>query len=122
MDAIKIIEEGFKRDITPFRVGDTVRVSIQVKEGDKERLQAFEGIVIGRKGSGIRETFTVRKISYGIGVEKVFPIHSPLISKIELIKEGKVRRAKLYYLRGKKGKAAKVKEKSFVEANVMSHK
>lgn len=122
MDAIKIIEEGFKRDITPFRVGDTVRVSIQVKEGDKERLQAFEGIVIGRKGSGIRETFTVRKISYSIGVEKVFPIHSPLISKIELIKEGKVRRAKLYYLRGKKGKAAKVKEKSFVEANVMSHK
>ena len=122
MDAIKIIEEGFKRDITPFRVGDTVRVSIQVKEGDKERLQAFEGIVIGRKGSGIRETFTVRKISYSIGVEKVFPIHSPLISKIELIKEGNVRRAKLYYLRGKKGKAAKVKEKSFVEANVMSHK
>lgn len=122
MDAIKIIEEYFKRDITPFRVGDTVRVSIQVKEGDKERLQAFEGIVIGRKGSGIRETFTVRKISYSIGVEKVFPIHSPLISKIERIKEGKVRRAKLYYLRGKKGKAAKVKEKSFVEANVMSHK
>ena len=122
MDAIKIIEEGFKRDNTPFRVGDTVRVSIQVKEGDKERLQAFEGIVIGRKGSGIRETFTVRKISYSIGVEKVFPIHSPLISKIERIKEGKVRRAKLYYLRGKKGKAAKVKEKSFVEANVMSHK
>jgi len=122
VDAIKIIEEGFKRDITPFRVGDTVRVSLQVKEGDKERLQAFEGIVIGRKGSGIRETFTVRKISYSIGVEKVFPIHSPLISKIELIKEGKVRRAKLYYLRGKKGKAAKVKEKSFVEANVMSHK
>ena len=122
MDAIKIIEEGFKRDITPFRVGDTVRVSLQVKEGDKERLQAFEGIVIGRKGSGIRETFTVRKISYGIGVEKVFPIHSPLISKIELIKEGNVRRAKLYYLRGKKGKAAKVKEKSFVEAIVMSHK
>lgn len=122
MDAIKIIEEGFKRDITPFRVGDTVRVSLQVKEGDKERLQAFEGIVIGRKGSGIRETFTVRKISYSIGVEKVFPIHSPLISKIERIKEGNVRRAKLYYLRGKKGKAAKVKEKSFVEANVMSHK
>lgn len=116
MDAIKIIEEGFKRDITPFRVGDTVRVSLQVKEGDKERLQAFEGIVIGRKGSGIRETFTVRKISYSIGVEKVFPIHSPLISKIERIKEGNVRRAKLYYLRGKKGKAAKVKEKSFAQA------
>lgn len=120
MDAIKIIEEGFKRDITPFRVGDTVRVSIQVKEGDKERLQAFEGIVIGRKGSGIRETFTVRKISYGIGVEKVFPIHSPLISKIERIKEGNVRRAKLYYLRGRKGKAAKVKEKSFVISETSS--
>ncbi len=116
MDAIKIIEEVYKREIPQFRVGDTVRVSMQVKEGDKERVQAFEGIVIGRKGSGIRETFTVRKVSYGIGVEKVFPIHSPLINKIDLIKEGRVRRAKLYYLRGKKGKAAKVKEKGFAPA------
>lgn len=113
MDAIKIVEEGFKKGIPSFSVGDTVRVSMRVKEGDKERVQAFEGIVIARRGSSIRETFSVRKISYGIGVEKIFPLHSPLIDKIELIKQGKVRRAKLYYLRGKKGKAAKVREKSF---------
>lgn len=116
MDAIKVVEEGYKRDLSPFRVGDTVKVSMRVKEGDKERVQAFEGIVIGRKGSGIRETFTVRKISYGIGVEKIFPLHSPLINKIEVIKLGDVRRAKLYYLRNRKGKAAKVKEKAFEEA------
>jgi len=116
MDAIKVVEEGYKRDLSPFRVGDTVKVSMRVKEGDKERVQAFEGIVIGRKGSGIRETFTVRKVSYGIGVEKIFPLHSPLINKIEVIKLGDVRRAKLYYLRNRKGKAAKVKEKTFEEA------
>lgn len=116
MDAIKIIDEGFKKDIPSFRVGDTIRVMIRIKEGDKERLQAFEGVVIARRGSNIRKTFTVRKISYGIGVEKIFPLHSPLIDKIELLKEGDVRRAKLYYLRGKKGKAVKVKEKSFSKA------
>ena len=111
------------REKIDFHAGDTLRVWSKITdEKGKQRLQAFEGIVIGRKGSGIRETFTVRKISYSIGVEKVFPIHSPLISKIERIKEGNVRRAKLYYLRGKKGKAAKVKEKSFAEVNVMSHK
>jgi len=113
VDAIKITEEGFKKDIPPFRIGDTVRVSMRIKEGDKERVQAFEGIVIARRGSNTRETFTVRKISYGIGVEKIFPIHSPLINKIEVIKRGHVRKAKLYYLRGKKGKAAKIKEKTF---------
>jgi large subunit ribosomal protein L19 len=117
MDAIKVTEEGFKKDIPSFRIGDTVRVSMRVKEGDKERFQPFEGVVIAQRGSGTRETFTVRKISYGIGVEKIFPLHSPLIDKIEVLKEGTVRRAKLYYLRGKKGKAAKVKEKVFVESN-----
>lgn len=113
MDAIKLVEEGYKKTLPSFRIGDTVRVTMKVKEGDKERLQSFEGIVIGRKGSGLRETFTVRKISYGIGVEKIFPIHSPLIEEIKVIKQGEVRRAKLYYLRHKKGKAAKIKEKTF---------
>ncbi len=87
---------------------------MKIKEGEKERVQAFTGIVIGRKGSGTRESFMVRKISYGIGVEKIFPIHSPLIEKIKVVKRGVVRRAKLYYLREKKGKAAKVKEKTFL--------
>ena len=114
MDALKVIEEGQKKDIPPFRVGDTVSVSMKIKEGEKERIQVYTGIVIGRKGGGIRETFMVRKISYGIGVEKVFPLHSPLIENIKVIRQGDVRRAKLYYLRAKKGKAAKVKEKTFV--------
>lgn len=114
MDAIKVIEEGYKKEIPPFRIGDTVSVSMKIKEGEKERTQTFTGIVIGRRGSGTRETFMVRKISYGIGVEKVFPIHSPLIEKIKVNKQGVVRRAKLYYLRDKKGKAAKVKERTFI--------
>ena len=114
MDALKVIEEGQKKEIPPFRVGDTVSVSMKIKEGEKERIQVYTGIVIGRKGGGIRETFMVRKISYGIGVEKVFPLHSPLIDNIKVIRQGDVRRAKLYYLRDKKGKAAKVKEKTFV--------
>ncbi len=113
MDALKMIEEGYKKDISPFRVGDTVRVTMKIKEGEKERLQTFEGAVIGRRGSGTRETFMVRKISYGIGVEKIFPLYSPLIEKIEVVRRGDVRRAKLYYLRHKKGKAAKIKEKAF---------
>ncbi len=104
MDAIKLIEDSFKKEIPPFRVGDTVRVNIKVIEGDKERIQPYEGVVISRRGSGLRETFTVRKVSYDIGVERIFPIHSPMIERIELIKKGRVRRAKLYYLRGKKGK------------------
>jgi large subunit ribosomal protein L19 len=114
MNAIKVIEEGYKKEIPPFRIGDTVSVSMKIKEGEKERVQTFTGIVIGRKGSGTRESFMVRKISYGIGVEKIFPIHSPLIEKIKVVKQGVVRRAKLYYLRDKKGKAAKVKEKTLV--------
>jgi large subunit ribosomal protein L19 len=94
MDAIKVVEGGYTRKIPSFRVGDSVRVSTRVKEGDKERLQAFEGIVIARRGSGTRETFTVRKVSYGIGVERVFPLHSPLIDKIKLVKQRDVKRAK----------------------------
>ncbi len=113
MDAIKVIEEGYKKEIPPFKIGDTVSVSMKIKEGEKERVQVFTGIVIGRQGGGIRETFSVRKISYGIGVEKVFPIHSPLIEGIKVVKQGVVRRAKLYYLRDKKGKAAKVKERTY---------
>ena len=113
MHNLKSVEESFKKNMPPFRVGDTVIVRMKVKEGDKERIQAFQGAVIARRGSGTRETFTVRKISYGIGVEKIFPLHSPMIGGIEVIKEGRVRRAKLYYLRDKKGKAAKLKEKAF---------
>ena len=113
MNAIKTVEEAYKKEIPPFRVGDTVSVNMKIKEGEKERVQTFTGIVIGRRGGGTRETFMVRKISYGVGVEKVFPIHSPLIESITVVKEGVVRRAKLYYLRDKKGKAAKVKEKTF---------
>jgi large subunit ribosomal protein L19 len=114
MDAMKVVEEAYKKKIPPFRIGDTVSVSMKVREGEKERIQTFTGIVIARKGGGTRETFMVRKISYGIGVEKIFPLNSPLIEQIKVVKQGVVRRAKLYYLRGKKGKAAKVKEKTFV--------
>jgi len=112
MDPIKVTEEGYKKEIPPFNIGDTVRVTMRVKEGDKERLQSFEGVVIARRGGGLRETFTVRKISYGVGVEKIFPINSPLIEEISVVKRGEVRRAKLYYLRDKKGKEAKIKERS----------
>ena len=111
MDAIKTIDEAYRRDVPSFRVGDTVRVNLKVIEGDKERIQSYEGVVIAMRGHGTRETFTVRKISYGIGVERIFPICSPMIDKIELVKHGDVRRAKLYYLRGKKGKAARIREK-----------
>jgi len=114
MNSIRAIEEGFKKDVTDFNVGDTVRISVKVVEGDKERIQPFEGVVIARRGSGTRETFMVRKVSFGVGVERIFPIYSPSINKIEVMKRGKVRRAKLYYLRGKKGKAAKIKEKERV--------
>ena len=110
MNLIGAVEEGFKKDITDFRVGDTVKISVKVVEGDKERIQPFEGVVIARNGSGVKETFMVRKISFGIGVERIFPVFSPTIDKIEVLKKGRVRRAKLYYLRGKKGKAAKIKE------------
>jgi len=111
MSLLGAVEEGFKKNITAFNVGDTVRVLVKVVEGDKERIQPFEGVVIARRGSGTRETFMVRKVSFGIGVERIFPFHSPIIDRIEVLKKGRVRRAKLYYLRGKKGKAAKIREK-----------
>ncbi|MBI4824358.1 MAG: 50S ribosomal protein L19 [Nitrospirae bacterium] len=110
MDITKVVEEGYIRDLPLFNVGDTIKVFTKVIEGDKERLQPFEGAVIAKKGGGIRETFMVRKISFGIGVERIFPLHSPSIDRVEVIKKGSVRRAKLYYLREKKGKASKLKE------------
>ena len=111
-DIIKKIEDAqLKTEIPEFRVGDTVKVYAKIKEGNRERTQAFEGTVIKRQNGGVRETFTVRKFSNGIGVEKSWPLHSPVVEKIEVIRHGKVRRAKLYYLRDRVGKAAKVKEK-----------
>ena len=113
MDKIRFIEEKYlKKDIPEFNAGDTVRVHMKIVEEGKARIQAFEGVVIARKGSGTRQVFTVRKISYGEGVERVFQLHSPSIEKIEVIKKGKVRRAKLYYLRKKVGKKTKIKEKT----------
>lgn len=106
----QVEKEQLKQDITPFNVGDTVKVHVKVVEGDKERVQAYEGVCIAKKGSGIRENFTVRRVSFGIGVERTFPLHSPRIAKIEVTHKGKVRRAKLYYLRERQGKAAKIKE------------
>lgn len=105
-----VTEEQLRKDIPDFRPGDTVRVHVKVREGQRERIQVFEGVVIRRRGSGISETYTVRKISYGVGVERTFPVHSPKIEKIERTRRGKVRRAKLYYLRGLSGKAARIKE------------
>jgi large subunit ribosomal protein L19 len=112
MNLIKSVEEQYRKKVTPFRVGDTVRAFVKVIEGDKERLQPFEGVVIARKGSGVNETSMVRKISFGVGVERIFPVHSPSVDKIEVLKRGDVSRAKLYYIRHKKGKDAKIKEKS----------
>ena len=100
-----------KSDIPAFRAGDTVRIHVRVVEGEKERIQVFQGVVIGRKGGGTRETFTVRKISGGVGVERIFPLHSPSIAKIEVVRQGRVRRAKLYYLRSLRGKAARIEER-----------
>jgi large subunit ribosomal protein L19 len=103
--------EGMREDVPEFRPGDTVRVSVRVREGEKERLQAFEGVCIGRRGAGVSETFTVRKISSGIGVERIFPLHSPNLADIKVVRRGKVRRAKLYYLRKLSGKAARIQER-----------
>ena len=119
MNIIQSLEKAqFKEGIQSFRVGDTVRVHAKVIEGDKERIQVFEGVVIGRQGAGSREIVRVRKLSYGVGVERLFPLHSPMIDKIELAKEGKVRRAKLYFLRELRGKAARIKEKERALASV----
>jgi large subunit ribosomal protein L19 len=112
MDLLDIVRrEGLKENVPDFRPGDTVRVQVRVREGDKERLQAFEGICIARRGGGIEETFTLRKVSSGVGVERIFPLHSPSLAQIELIRQGRVRRAKLYYLRSLSGKAARIRER-----------
>lgn len=111
MDALKIIaQDSMKENAPKFQIGDTVKVAVKIREGSRERIQMFEGTVIAMKGSGISETFTVRRLSYGVGIERVFPLHSPNVEKVEVVRSGKVRRAKLYYLRDRVGKAAKVKE------------
>jgi len=112
MDALKLItEQCIKKELPCFNIGDTVKVSVNIKEGEKERIQMFEGTVIAKTGSGISKNFTVRRVSYGVGVERVFPLHSPNIRDVKVVRKGRVRRAKLYYLRDRVGKAAKVKEK-----------
>ena len=112
MDFIKAFtNEQLKQEVPVINVGDTVKVHNKIKEGTRERVQIFEGTVIAKKNGGISETFTVRRISYGVGVEKTFPVHSPNVEKVEIVRQGKIRRAKLYYLRGLSGKAAKVKER-----------
>ena len=111
MDIIKEITAGMiKENVPVIKIGSTVRVHVKIREGERERIQVFEGTVIAKNNSGIAETFTVRRISYGVGVERVFPVHSPNVDKVELVREGRVRRAKLYYLRDRVGKSAKVKE------------
>ena len=111
MDALKLIaQDSLKSEVPAIEVGDTVKVSVKIREGDKERIQAFEGTVIACKGSGVSATFTVRRVSYGVGVERVFPVPSPNVAKVEVTRHGRVRRSKLYYLRDRVGKAAKVKE------------
>jgi large subunit ribosomal protein L19 len=104
-------QKEWMKTIPPFRSGDTLRVNVRVKEGEKERLQAFEGVCISRRGAGVSETFTVRKISNGVGVERIFPVHSPMLSEITVVRRGRVRRAKLFYLRNVTGKSARIKEK-----------
>jgi len=113
VDLRELEKEQLRDNIPAFGPGDTVRVHVKVREGDKERIQVFEGVVLGRRGGGVRESFTVRKVSYGIGVERVFPLHSPNVSQIEVVRRGRVRRAKLYYLRALKGKAARVEEEYY---------
>ena len=112
MNALDLIAQGSMKEETPkFQIGDTVKVAVKIREGSRERIQMFEGTVIAIKGSGISKTFTVRRLSYGVGIERVFPLHSPNVESVQVIRSGKVRRAKLYYLRDRVGKAAKVKEK-----------
>jgi ribosomal protein L19 len=112
MNILDVVDAAsLRKDIPQFRAGDELKIHVRVIEGNKSRLQVFQGIVIGRQGDGVRETFTIRKVSYGVGVERTFPVHTPVIEKIELVKKGDVRRAKLYYLRDLRGKAAKIREK-----------
>lgn len=108
---IETQKEWLRSDIPPFRAGDTLRVNVRVKEGEKERLQAFEGVCIARRGAGVSATFTVRKISNGVGVERIFPVHSPMLANVTVVRRGQVRRAKLFYLRDLTGKAARIKER-----------
>ncbi len=111
MDALKLISDSsMKKEVPQFSVGDTVKVYVKIQEGDKSRIQIFEGTVIAKKHGGINETFTVRRVAHGCGIERVFPVHTPAVDKVEVVRSGKVRRAKLYYLRDRVGKAAKVKE------------
>ena len=111
MDALKLMAEGCIKEANPaIRVGDVVKVHVKIREGERERIQVFEGTIIARKGAGVSETFTVRRVSYGVGVERVFPVNSPNVADVKIVRYGKVRRAKLYYLRDRVGKAAKVKE------------
>lgn len=113
MDIIRSIEqEQVRQDIPDFKPGDTVKVHVKVVEGTRERIQLFEGVVIKRRGGGLRETFTVRRVSYGVGVERTFPLHSPRLDRIEVVRRGRVRRARLFYLRSLRGKAARIKEKT----------
>jgi large subunit ribosomal protein L19 len=115
MNTIDFLEfEQMKKNVVPFKVGDTVKVQVKIVEGDKQRIQAYQGVVISRQNGGIRESFTVRKISNGIGVERIFPLHSPTLEAIEIVTRGHVRRAKLYYLRKLRGKAARIREKKYV--------
>ncbi len=112
MDALKLISnDSLKVEVPELSIGSTVRVHVKIREGERERIQVFEGTIIAKKGSGVSSTFTVRRVSYGVGVERVFPVHSPNVDKVELVRNGKVRRSKLYYLRDRVGKSAKVKEK-----------
>jgi large subunit ribosomal protein L19 len=122
MNRLDSVEKAqLRTDIPDFAPGDTVRVHVRIKESEtKERLQAFEGVVIARKGDGVRETFTVRKTSFGVGVERIFPLHGPIVGKIELVRRGRVRRAKLYYLRSLRGKAARIRERDTRQANTGS--
>ena len=110
MDVLKQFTASQVKEMPEMNIGDTVRVHVKIKEGDRERIQVFEGTIIARKHGGISETFTVRRLSYGVGVERVFPVHSPIVDKVEVVRSGRVRRGKLYYLRDRVGKAAKVKE------------
>lgn len=112
MQLIRSVEdEQMKTDMTAFRPGDTVRVHVRVVEGERQRIQMFEGVVIRRRGSGLSETFTVRRVSYGVGVERTFPVHSPRVARVEVLRRGKVRRARLFYLRKRRGKAARIKDR-----------
>lgn len=111
MDALKLISNSsLKAEVPELNIGDTVKVHVKIKEGDKSRIQVFEGTIIAKKHGGINETFTVRRVAHGCGIERVFPVHSPVVDKVEIVRRGRVRRAKLYYLRNRVGKAAKVKE------------